>query len=97
MAAILTILAIWLLLNAFFVVAAVPPRTPKKYTAPFSSHTKFVPVMVDREARTPAPEEKLSISLIVSVAMGAFFVLVRPILDAVDAVRRALRRMSPPE
>jgi hypothetical protein len=94
---VLIILAVWLLLNVLFVVVMSPPRRPRKYDAPRASDN-FAPATIDKEAHRYDAEEKTSLSfIIISVAMGAFFVLAAPIAEAVDAIKGAFKKKPPTE
>ena len=98
MRTVLIILGMWLLLNVLFVVVMSPPRRPRKFDAPRSSDAKFAPATIDKEAHRYDVEEKTSLSfIIISVAMGAFFVLAAPIAEAVDALKGAFRKKPPTE
>jgi hypothetical protein len=95
---VLIILGIWLLLNVLFVVVMLPPRRPRKYDGPRASDANFAPATIDKEAHRYDAEEKTSLSfIIISVAMGAFFVLAAPIAEAVDAIKGAFRKKPPAE
>jgi hypothetical protein len=93
----LIILGLWLLLNVLFVVAMVPPRKPRKHGAPGAADGKLAPATIDKEAHPyEAEEEKTSLGLIImSVGMGAFFVLVPPIAEAFDALKRFFKKKPP--
>ena len=98
MRTVLIILGIWLLLNILFVVVMAPPRKPRKHDAPATPDGKFAPATIDKEAHRFEDEEKTSLSfVIVSVAMGAFFVLAAPITEAIDAIKNAFRKKPPAE
>jgi hypothetical protein len=95
---VLIILGIWLLLNILFVVVMAPPRKPQKRDAARASDSNFAPATIDKEPHRFEDEEKTSLSfVIVSVAMGAFFVLAAPIAEAVDAIKNAFRKKPPAE
>jgi len=95
---VLIILGIWLLLNVLFVVVMTPPCRPRKYDGPRSSDANLAPAAIDQEAHRHDAEEKTSLSfIIISVAMGAFFVLAAPISEAVDALKGAFRKKPPTE
>jgi hypothetical protein len=95
---VLIILGIWLLLNVLFVVVMTPPRRPRKYGAPRSSDANLAPAAIDQETHRYDAEEKTSLSfIIISVAMGAFFVLAAPFAEAVDALKGAFRKKPPAE
>jgi hypothetical protein len=93
----LIILGLWLLLNVLFVVAMVPPRNPRKYGAAGASNDKLAPAMIHKEAHPfEAEEEKISLGLIiVSLGMGAFFVLVPPITGGLDAIKNFFTKKAP--
>ncbi|MDF0578920.1 hypothetical protein [Bradyrhizobium yuanmingense] len=89
---VLTILTVWVLLNILFVLIVVPPRKPLRH--PMA--TTLSPAPIDPSRRQIEQDEPLSIRhVIVSVAMGAFFVLVPPLLALRDAIMRLFRR--PPQ
>ena len=68
---VLTILTIWVLLNILFVLIVVPPRKPR----PQPMATTLSPAPIDPSQREIEQDEPFSIRhVIVSVAMGAFFV-----------------------
>ena len=98
MRTVLIVLGIWLLLNVLFVVVMSPPRRPRKYDGPRASDNKFAPATIDKEAHRYDAEEKTSLSfIIISVAMGAFFVLAAPIAEALDAIKGAFKKKPPAE
>jgi hypothetical protein len=67
-------------------------RKPRKRDAPRSLDAWYPPLTINKEAYPFNEEEKTSLGfVIVSVAMGAFFVLAAPIAQAADAIRRAFR------
>lgn len=86
---VLTILTIWVLLNILFVLIVIPPRKPHRQ--PMA--TTLSPAPVERTRREIEQDEPFSVRhVIVSVAMGAFFVLVPPLLALRDAIMRLLRK-----
>lgn len=94
----LIILGMWLLINVLFVVVMTPPRKPRKANGSRSSDAKLTPATINKEAYPFDEEEKTSLSLIVvSVAMGSFFVLALPIAEALDAIRNAFKTNPPTE
>jgi hypothetical protein len=98
MRTVLIIFGIWLLLNVLFVVLMEPPRKPRKQNVARSLDGGYAPVTIRKEAYPFNEEEKTSLSfIIVSVAMGAFFVLALPIAKAADAIGRAFRKRPPAE
>lgn len=87
----LTILTIWVLLNVLFVLVVVPPRKPRRQ----SMATTLSPAPIDPSRRDIEQDEPFSVrQVIVSVAMGAFFVLVPPLLALRDAIMRLFGRSS---
>jgi hypothetical protein len=98
MRTVLIIFGIWLLLNVLFVVLMEPPRKPRKQNVARSLDAGYAPVTIHKEAYPFNEEEKTSLSfIIVSFAMGAFFVLALPIAKAADAIGRAFRTRPPAE
>ena len=88
---VLTILTIWLLLNILFVLIVVPPRKVRRQ--PMA--TTLSPAPIDPSRRDIEQDEPFSIRhVIVSVAMGAFFVLVPPLLALRAAIMRLFGRSS---
>lgn len=91
MVVLLVVLSIWVLLNILFVVIVVPPRKPRQKTASPSSALSAAPI-------DPGPaqfEHERPFSLrhaVASIAMGAFFVLVPPLLALRDAIVRLFRK-----
>ncbi|MGM4877829.1 hypothetical protein AB7645_42140 [Bradyrhizobium sp. 956_D2_N1_5] len=83
MRTILIILGAWLLINVLAVVVLIAPR---KRRAPNSR----LPVRADAP---PADDPPLSLRhVIIAVALGAFFSLTLPLLEAYDALRRGFLR-----
>lgn len=86
---VLTVLSIWVLLNILFVLIVVPPRKPRRQTGPLAP--TFSPAPIDPSQRELEQDEPFSLRHVVaSVAMGAFFVLVPPLLALRDAIMRLL-------
>ena len=84
---VLTVLSIWVLLNILFVLIVVPPRKPRRQPRPLA--TTFSPAPIDPGQRELEQDEPFSLRHVVaSVAMGAFFVLVPPLLALRDAIMR---------
>lgn len=89
---VLTILTIWVLLNILFVLIVVPPRKSRR--RPMAA-TTLSPAPIDPSRREIEQDEPFSIRhVIASVAMGAFFVLVPPLLALRDAIMRLFGRSS---
>lgn len=84
---VLTVLSIWVLLNILFVLIVVPPRKPRQQPRPLA--TTLAPAPIDPSQRELEQDEPFSLRHVVaSVAMGAFFVLVPPLLALRDAIMR---------
>ncbi|MBC9878347.1 hypothetical protein G8O24_13445 [Bradyrhizobium sp. INPA01-394B] len=82
---VLTILAIWVLLNVLFVLLVIRPRKP----LPTSLAKTLSPAPVERSQREVEQDEPLALRhVIASVAMGAFFVLAPPLIAIGDAIAR---------
>lgn len=91
---VLTVLSIWVLLNILFVLIVVPPRKPRQQQRPVA--TTLSPAPIDPSQRELEQDEPFSLRHVVaSVAMGAFFVLVPPLLALRDAILRLFRKSSP--
>ena len=88
---ILTILTVWVLLNILFVLIVVPPRKTRQQ--PMA--TTLSPAPIDPSRREIEQDEPFSVRhVIVSIAMGAFFVLVPPLLTLRDAIMRLFSKSS---
>jgi hypothetical protein len=95
---ILIIFGIWLLINILFFVAVERPRKPRKPNGPHSSDAGHAPVIVNKNAYPFDEEEKTSLGhIIMSVAIGVFFVLVPPIVRIADVIRRVFRKTPRPK
>jgi hypothetical protein len=89
----LIVLSVWVLLNILFVLIVVPPRKPRRQPSPLA--TTLSPAPLDRTGGQYEQEEAFSLRhVMASLAMGAFFVLVPPLLALRDAIARFFR--SPP-
>ncbi|MCW1992886.1 hypothetical protein ABIE85_008869 [Bradyrhizobium diazoefficiens] len=93
MRTLLVILGIWLLLNILFVVVVIPPRKPRPSRADGRS-AGLSPVPVRHDAATPGEDPPVSLRhVIIAIALGAFFSLSPPLLEAYDMLRSRLRRL----
>ena len=91
MLTILVALSIWVLLNILFVVIVVPPRKPRPKTS--SPARTLSAASIDPSPGQLDQEKPFSLRHVVaSVAMGAFFVLVPPLLALRDAIVRLFRK-----
>ncbi|MBR1128972.1 phosphonate metabolism protein PhnM [Bradyrhizobium iriomotense] len=88
----LIVLGIWLLINVLFVVIMMPPRKPRKPDHPRSS-AGLAPAAIERNAHPFDEEEKVSLRhTIIAIAMGALFSLTPPLLEAIDDIKRLVRK-----
>lgn len=95
MRALLIILGIWLLINVLFVVVMIPPRKPRR-PGVVGESSDAAPVAA---GMTTGPTETHddSVSLrhvIIAIALGAFFSLTPPLLEAYDAIRGLFRKRA---
>ncbi|QPF88085.1 hypothetical protein IC762_12885 [Bradyrhizobium genosp. L] len=92
MTAVLTCLGIWVLINVLFVLIMVPPRKPRKQLD--LARTALSPVSIDNNNAGPVDhDEPLSLRhVIMAIAMGAFFVLTPPLIAALHAIERLVKR-----
>ena len=89
----LTVLSVWVLLNILFVLIVVPPRKPRRQQGPLAS--TLSPAPIDPSQRKLDQDEPFSLRhVIASVAMGAFFMLVPPLLALRDTIMRLFGRSS---
>ncbi len=87
MRTILIVLGIWLLINVLFVVIMLPPRKPRK-PDPQDAGT-LAPARIDQNGYPFEEQEKVLLRhVIISIAMGAFFSLAPPLMEAIDAIKR---------
>jgi hypothetical protein len=90
---VLTVLSVWVLLNVLFVLIVVPPRRSVQRPKPVATALASAPI--DPSQRELERDEPFSLRHVVaSVAMGAFFVLVPPLLALRDAVMRLFGKSS---
>ena len=81
----LVLLSMWLLINVLFALILVPPR--KRRPPP---GTTLLPAPIDKSSGQLDQDEPLSLRhVVISVAMGAFFMLVPPLI----ALRNELARI----
>ncbi|MBR0693468.1 hypothetical protein [Bradyrhizobium lablabi] len=93
MRTLLIMAAIWLLLNVLFVVLMAPPRKPRRLEPANRSGRDLTPAPIDKNAYPYGDdEEKQSFRhIIVSVGIGAFFVLSPFLIEAIEATKRFFR------
>jgi hypothetical protein len=88
---ILILLGVWILINVLFVVIMIPPRKPRKSDSRQTG--TLAPVRIEQNGYPYEEQEKLLLRhVIISIAMGAFFSLTPPLIDAFDSVKRLIRK-----
>ncbi|EJN08515.1 hypothetical protein PMI42_07212 [Bradyrhizobium sp. YR681] len=91
MRTILIVLGVWILINVLFVVIMIPPRRPRK-PDPRQTGT-LAPVHVEQNGYPFEKQEKLLLRhVIISIGMGAFFSLAPPLIEAVESIKRYIRK-----
>ena len=91
MRTILIVLGVWILINVLFVVIMIPPRKPRK-SDPRRAGT-LAPVHIEQNGYPFEEQEKLLLRhVIISIAMGAFFSLAPPLMEAIDSIKRFVRK-----
>jgi len=84
---ILIVLGIWLLINVLFVVIMLPPRKPRK-PDPQEAGT-LAPARIDQNGYPFEEQEKVLLRhVVISIAMGTFFSLAPPLMEAIDSIKR---------
>ena len=85
------IIGMWLLINVLFVVVMTPPRRPRKPDGPSSAG--LAPAPADRNSHHFAEEDLVSIRhTIIAVALGAFFSLTPPLIEAAYQIKRLFEK-----
>lgn len=91
MQTILILLGVWVLINVLFVVIMIPPRKPRK-PDPLGSGT-LAPIRIDQNDYPFEEQEKLLLRhVIISIAIGAFFSLAPPLIEAIESIKRFVRK-----
>ena len=91
MRTILIVLGIWLLINVLFVVIMLPPRKPRK-PDPQEAGT-LAPARIDQNGYPFEEQEKVLLRhVVISIAMGTFFSLAPPLMEAIDSIKRYIGR-----
>ncbi len=92
MQTILILLGVWILINVLFVVIMIPPRKPRKLD-PHGTGA-LAPVRIDQNGYPfEEQEEKLLLRhVVISIAMGAFFSLAPPLIEAIESIKRFVRK-----
>jgi hypothetical protein len=88
---ILILLGIWILINVLFVVIMIPARKPRR---PDPRHTgALASVPIHQNGYPFEEQEKLLLRhVILSIAMGAFFSLTPPLIEAMESIKRLIRK-----
>lgn len=90
---VLTILSIWVLLNILFVVVVVPPRKAVRQPRPIA--TTLAPAPIEPSRQELEHDEPFSLRhVVISLAMGAFFILAPPLIALRDVLKRLFSRSS---
>jgi hypothetical protein len=88
---ILIVLGVWILINVLFVVIMIPPRKSRKSDSLQTG--ALAPVPIDQNGYPFEEQEKLLLRhVIISIAMGAFFSLAPPLIEAVESIKRFIRK-----
>ncbi|MBR0818205.1 hypothetical protein [Bradyrhizobium liaoningense] len=91
MRTVLILLGIWLLINVLFVVIMLPPRKPRR-PDPQDAGT-LAPARIDQNGYPFEEQEKFLLRhVIISIAMGTFFSLAPPLMEAIDSIKRFFRK-----
>ena len=91
MRTILILLGVWILINVLFVVIMIPPRKPR--TSDSRQTGALAPVSIEQNGYPFEAEEKLLLRhVIISIAMGAFFSLTPPLIEAVESIKRYISK-----
>ncbi|MHC2619574.1 hypothetical protein ACVIW2_001606 [Bradyrhizobium huanghuaihaiense] len=91
MQTILILLGVWILINVLFVVIMIPPRKPR---TPDPGPTGTLATVPINQNGYPfeEPEKLLLRHVVISIAMGAFFSLTPPLMEAIESIKRFLRK-----
>jgi hypothetical protein len=85
------VLGVWILINVLFVVIMIPPRKPRK-SNPLQTGA-LAPVPIDQNGYPFEEQEKFLLRhVIISIAMGALFSLAPPLIEAVEAAKRFIKK-----
>jgi hypothetical protein len=85
------VLGVWILINVLFVVIMIPPRKPRRLD-PRQTGT-LAPVHIEQNGYPFEEKEKLPLRhVIISIGVGAFFSLVPPLIEAVESIKRYIRK-----
>ncbi|MBR0955698.1 hypothetical protein [Bradyrhizobium canariense] len=86
------ILGIWLLINVLFVVIMIPPRKPRRSNGE-SGQSDVSPALINPNSQLVEADEGFSLRhAIIAIALGSFFSLSPPLLQAYDAIAAFIRK-----
>ncbi|OAF19532.1 MULTISPECIES: hypothetical protein [Bradyrhizobium] len=87
MRTVLILVGIWILINVLFVVVMIPSRKPRK-PGPGETGT-LAPARIDQKGHPVEEQDKVLFRhVIISIALGAFFSLTPPLIEAIDSIKR---------
>lgn len=93
MRTLLVILGIWLLINVLFIVIMIPPRKPRRSNGE-RGQSALSPALINPNSQLAEEDEGFSLRhAIIAIAIGAFFSLSPPLLQAYDAVAAFIKRL----
>ncbi|WLA62316.1 hypothetical protein QNN01_28010 [Bradyrhizobium diazoefficiens] len=92
MRTLLIILGIWLLINVLFAVIMIPPRKSRRSNGE-RGQSGLSPALIDPNSRLEEDEGFSLRHAIIAVALGAFFSLSPPLLQAYDAIAAFVRKL----
>ena len=92
MRTLLIIVSIWLLINVLFVVVMIPPRKPRA-SAGGRSGDATPAIAGMNSGATETRDESVSLRhLVIAIALGVFFSLTPPLLEAYDAIKKLVSK-----
>ncbi|WP_439374583.1 hypothetical protein [Bradyrhizobium sp. DASA03120] len=90
------ILGIWLLINVLFVLVMIPPRKPRTANVAGRSHDATPVAAGMNYGAAETQDESVSLRhVVIAIALGAFFSLTPPLLEAYDAVKGLVGKRLP--
>jgi len=96
MRTLLIIVSIWLLINVLFVVVMIPPRKPRRASIAARSGEATPAIAGMNSGTTEARDESVSLRhLVIAIALGVFFSLTPPLLEAYDAIKKLVSKRLP--
>ena len=88
MRTLLIILGIWLLINVLFVLVMIPPRKPRMANVAGRAGDATAVAAGMSSGTTEARDEGVLLRhVVIAIALGAFFSLTPPLLEAYDAIK----------